>query len=146
MIRSEADEILFRHAGASGAKIFDSVKVNAVEFDTSNGPAMDSHADPALPNPGRPISATYTKKTDGTTGEIKFDYIVDATGRVGLLNTKYLKNRQYNKGLKNVATWAYFKGAGKYGEGTKLENTPFFEALHGMLTHSSVLQFLLTQG
>jgi flavine halogenase len=136
VIRSEADEMIFRHAGKSGAKIFDGVKVNSVDFVSTNGTAngtANGTVNGALLDPGRPVSASYTKKADGTTGVIKFDYIVDASGRAGLLNTKYLKNRHYNKALKNVANWAYFKGAGLYGEGTKRANAPFFEALRGML-------------
>lgn len=145
MIRSEADELIFRHAGKSGAKIFDGVKVNSVEFaplngsanGATNGGAANGTADPALPNPGRPISASYTKKAGGSSGVIKFDYIVDASGRVGLLNTKYLKNRNYNKALKNVANWGYFTGAGRYGVGTSRENAPFFEALRGTFVFCS---------
>lgn len=133
LIRSEADEILFRHAGKSGAKIFDSVRVNSVDFEPSNSTANgSSHL--TLPNPGRPISASYTKNSDGSIGVIKFDYIVDATGRTGLLSTKYLKNRHYTKVLKNIANWAYFKGTGSYAEGTARANTPLFEALQSMLT------------
>ncbi|RDA92753.1 hypothetical protein CP533_1411 [Ophiocordyceps camponoti-saundersi (nom. inval.)] len=32
LVRSESDEMLFRHAGASGAHIFDSIKVDAIEL------------------------------------------------------------------------------------------------------------------
>lgn len=128
--------MIFRHAGASGAKTFDGVKVKSIDFDSSNGTTNgttngtangDAHS--ASQNPGRPISATYTKKADNTSGVIKFDYIVDASGRVGLLNTKYLKNRHYNTTLKNVANWAYFEDAGLYGGGTARSGAPFFEAL-----------------
>lgn len=132
--------MIFRHAEKSGAKTFDNVMVNSVNFVSSNDtPNGGSHS--VLPNPGRPISASYTKKADGTNGVIRFDYIVDASGRVGLLNTKYLKNRHYNKALKNIANWAYFKGAGIYGEGTKRANVPFFEALRGTLTIYYVFPF-----
>ncbi|KAK3324861.1 hypothetical protein B0H66DRAFT_470293 [Apodospora peruviana] len=125
VIRSQADELIFRHAAKCGAKTFEGVKVNSVNFDqpASNGDAKGADS------VGKPVSAVWTRKADGTTGTIKFDYIVDASGRVGLLNTKYLKDRHYNKSLKNVANWAYYKGAGLYGEGTKRANVPFFEAL-----------------
>ncbi|KAI5115888.1 hypothetical protein M0805_004499 [Coniferiporia weirii] len=118
VMRSEADDIFFRHAGKSGAKVFDGVKVTAVSF--------KDNADPAS---ARPISATYARKSDGSTGEITFDYIVDASGRAGIVSTKYLKNRTYNQGLKNVAWWGYWDGAKPYGAGTPRENAPFFEAL-----------------
>ncbi|PSR81494.1 hypothetical protein BD289DRAFT_393427 [Coniella lustricola] len=150
VVRSEGDFLMYKHAGKSGAMIFDGVKVTSVEFAqdedklaTTNGHAnhngnvenADEHSngvtssDSPLPNPGKPVSATWTRKEDSTTGSIKFDYIIDASGRVGILNTKYLKNRHYNTTLKNVANWAYFKEAGIYGEGTKRAGVPIFEAL-----------------
>lgn len=95
VIRSEADEILFRHAEECGAQTFDETKVNSIEFDESNND---------LPV-GRPTSATWSRK-DGSQGTIKFDYLVDASGRAGLLSTRYLKNRKFNQGLKNIANWA----------------------------------------
>ncbi|KAL5048204.1 hypothetical protein BDW71DRAFT_178132 [Aspergillus fruticulosus] len=133
VIRSESDELLFRHAGKSGAAIFDGVKVTDIQFASSNGHSngtVNGNANGTLPNPGRAVSATYVCKADGTTGTIQFDYLVDASGRAGLINTKYLKNRHYNTALKNVANWAYYRNAGRYGDGTKRANSPFFEALH----------------
>ncbi|KAL4980060.1 hypothetical protein BDW66DRAFT_147503 [Aspergillus desertorum] len=56
---------------------------------------------------------------------------VDASGRTGSVNTKYLKNRRYSTALKNVADWAYYRNAGRYGDGTMRANSPFLEALHG---------------
>ena len=47
------------------------------------------------------------------------------------LKTKYMKNRKYNQGLKNVASWAYWSGTGQYAMGTERQNQPFFEALTG---------------
>ena len=85
-------------------------------------------------NPGRPVSAKWVRKEgsatgEPTSGEIKFDYLIDASGRAGIVSTKYLKNRKHNQGLKNVANWGYWKGASKYAEGTSREGAPFFEAL-----------------
>lgn len=154
MIRSEADELIFRHAGKSGAKTFDGVKVNSVEFASTNGGlngltngtndgtpnnTNSDHHDSKYSSPGRPISASYTRKADGTTGTIRFDYIVDASGRVGVLNTKYLKNRHYNTALKNVANWAYYEGTNFYNNDATRRNTPFFEALNGKSTRPFVV-------
>ncbi|KAI8992929.1 FAD/NAD-P-binding domain-containing protein [Trametes punicea] len=77
---------------------------------------------------GRPRSVLYETAFGGR-GEIAFDYLVDASGRAGLLSTKYLKNRRFNASLKNVAVWGYWKNTGMYGKGTARENAPFFEAL-----------------
>lgn len=118
---------MFRHAEENGAKVFDGVKVNSTEFDSSE---VESNGESSQPTIGRPVCATWTSKAGGK-GTIKFDYVVDASGRAGLLSTKYLKNRSYSKALKNVANWAYFSGAGMYGKGTERGGVPFFEALRG---------------
>ena len=39
---------------------------------------------------GRPTKASYTT-TSGVKGSITFDYLVDASGRNGLLSTRYAK-------------------------------------------------------
>ncbi|KAF3933287.1 hypothetical protein ABW20_dc0102475 [Dactylellina cionopaga] len=119
VIRSEADQIIFQHAGAMGAHIFDAVKVTAIQFHVDGG------SDLSL---GRPTSANWTRK-DGKSGTISFDYLVDASGRNGLLSTKYLKNRIFNENLKNIASWGYWKGGRVYAIGTAREGAPFFEAL-----------------
>jgi flavine halogenase len=87
-------------------------------------------ADSELPDPGRPVSASWSRK-DGSSGVVKFDYLIDASGRADLVSTKYLKNRRYNEGLKNVANWGYWKGGGVYVVGTHKEGSPYFEALKG---------------
>lgn len=126
VIRSESDDLIFRHAGKSGASIHDGVKVASINFDDSAGIHVPEGYKVA--NLGRPTSAVWKKK-DGTTGTIKFDYLVDASGRQGLVSTKYMKNRSFNQGLKNVASWAYWKNTDRYAMGTARDNQPFFEAL-----------------
>jgi flavin-dependent dehydrogenase len=116
---------MFKHAGESGAKVFDGVRVNGIDFEPLPGASKDS----AL---GRPVSATWASKGTGTSGTVRFEYLVDATGRAGLVSTKYMKNRRYTQGLKNVANWGYWKGAGSYGVGTPREGDPYFEAIEGM--------------
>lgn len=128
MVRSESDDLIFRHAGKSGAEIFDGVKVESIEFGESSG--IDLPADSKVADLGRPVSATWKGK-DGSTGSVKFDYLVDASGRMGIVSTKYMKNRKYNQGLKNVASWGYWSGTDQYAMGTKRQNQPYFEALTG---------------
>jgi len=137
VIRSESDHLIFKHAGKCGAKTFDGVKVTGLEFKPEAGMNAD------MGGPGRPVSATWSSKA-GTSGQIKFDYVVDASGRAGIVSTKYLKNRSFNQDLKNVASWGYWKGAIQYGVGTPKEGQPFFEALNGMYRQtilSSILQY-----
>ncbi|PYH51723.1 NAD(P)/FAD-dependent oxidoreductase [Aspergillus niger CBS 101883] len=121
VVRSECDDLMFKHASNSGARAFDGVKVTAIEFDPLDESAIDDH-------PGRPVSASWKAK-DGRTGSISFDYLVDASGRAGIASTKYLKSRTYNSYLKNVASWGYWRGATPYGVGTSVEGQPYFEAL-----------------
>lgn len=126
VVRSESDDLLFRHAARSGAKTFDGTKVDAIHFEQYPHEGFDEPAH--LANPGRPVSADWSCK-DGTKGNIKFDYLIDASGRNGIVSTKYLKNRRFNEGLKNLANWTYWKGAKRFNVGQPNENSPFFETL-----------------
>ncbi|KAM3064982.1 hypothetical protein ACMFMG_001190 [Clarireedia jacksonii] len=130
VVRSESDELLFRHAGESGAHIYDDFKVTSVDFVPSGLPPS---TDPEckIPDPGRPTSASWTSK-NGASGVVNFDYLVDASGRQGLISTKYLKNRTMNAGeqLQSIANWGYWTNGGTYGVGTEQEGYPYFEALH----------------
>lgn len=128
VVRSEADHIMFKHAGESGAIVFDGVSVKAVEFLPKEGnPAASNSNQVGL---GRPASATWSRK-DGSSGTVHFEYLVDASGRAGLVSTKYMKNRKFNQGLKNLANWGYWGGVASYGVGTPREGDPYFEALQG---------------
>ena len=135
MVRSEADNLIFQHARKSGAKVFDGVKVTAVEFDHLGD------VDGISPPPGskadklRSIVTSYDRG-GGISGTICSAYLVDASGRAGIVCNKYLKNRTFNRGLKNIASWGYWRGTANYGQGTARANSPYFEALRGM---SSVL-------
>ncbi|RYP63074.1 hypothetical protein DL770_009462 [Monosporascus sp. CRB-9-2] len=126
VVRSESDELMFRHAASSGAKTFDGTKVDSIIFEEFSQEGFTDEK--RLSNPGKPVSANWSRK-DGSSGNIKFEYIVDASGRNGILSTKYMKNRRFNNRLKNIAIWGYWKGAKRYNVGEKNENSPFFEAL-----------------
>ena len=119
-MRSEFDHLILKHASALGAKVHENTKVVSLEFDENN----------------KPVSAVYTTRSSLDTGDtvegtITFQYLVDATGRAGLMSTKYLKNRTFTDSLKNIAVWGYWAGAGSYGEGTTRAGAPWFEALTG---------------
>jgi flavine halogenase len=79
----------------------------------------------------RPISAQWTHGLSSESGTITFDYLVDASGRAGLMSTRYLKNRRFNASLKNVAMWAYWRNTDIYARGAAAEGAPYFEALSG---------------
>ncbi|GLB41449.1 putative FAD-dependent small molecule halogenase [Lyophyllum shimeji] len=110
VIRSEFDELLLRHASACGVKVFEGLNVTELKFCGE-----------------RPTSAVYDAP-GGKSRSISFEYLVDASGRTGIMSTKYLRNRRFNKSLRNMAFWGYWKGGGRYSPGTKRENAPWFEA------------------
>ncbi|KAG1762096.1 putative halogenase [Suillus occidentalis] len=112
VIRSEFDNLLFHHASNSGANVFDNTRVTEFQFEGE-----------------RPVSANWRNAITGVEGRISFSYLVDASGRNGIMSTKYLKNRRYNKALNNVACWGYWDGTGSYMPGTTRQNAIFVEAL-----------------
>ncbi|KAJ6562743.1 putative halogenase [Mycena vulgaris] len=114
VVRSEFDEILLRHAAESGACVREGVQVTGINFSSDVIK--------------QPISAEW-KSDRGGKGEVRFKWLVDASGRTGIMSTKYLKNRKFNQALKNIAFWGYWTGAGMYEPGTRRENAPWFEAL-----------------
>ncbi|KAK7691668.1 hypothetical protein QCA50_005067 [Cerrena zonata] len=125
--RSTFDEILLRHAQENGVKVFEGVRVTSIDFVDSPS-KTDDISNEDWKDVGRPVRASYV--TDqGEAGEIEFDYLIDASGRAGVMSTKYLKNRRYNDSLKNVAIWGYWQDTDMYGRDTPRENAPFFEAL-----------------
>lgn len=117
------------HARSCGASVYELTRVTCLKFSETD--------------PSRPISASWkhtpstrsttkTEKNSPITGSTTFDYLIDATGRTGIISTRYLKNRYFNEALKNIAVWGYWEGAGSYGAGTERAGAPWFEALTGL--------------
>ncbi|KAJ7715075.1 putative halogenase [Mycena metata] len=111
--RADFDEILLRNASENGVHVLEGVSVNSIKF--------------AVENDKKPVSAAWKSDT-GATGEVKFKWLVDASGRNGIISTKYLKNRKFNQALRSVAFWGYWTGAGMYAPGTSRENATWLEA------------------
>jgi flavin-dependent dehydrogenase len=96
VVRSEFDQLLLEHARSQGVNVFEGVQVRELLFED-----------------GRPRRATWEQVVDGhASGEISFDYLIDASGRAGLIAVRYLKNRHYHEAFQNVALWGYWTGAG----------------------------------
>src|SRR6266704_2165529 len=97
VIRSEFDHLLLEHAKTQGVKVYEGTDIRRLNFDGE-----------------RPRSAIWAQ-VDGEkqTGEISFDYLIDASGRTGVMAMRYLKNRHYHDSFQNVAIWGYWKGAGR---------------------------------
>lgn len=131
------------HARTSGASVYELTKVTSISFCStdSSKPVSVTWTHTPLPTPISPPSSPSTSNTDkpsqgqdgplSITGTTTFDYLIDATGRAGIMSTQYLKNRYFNVSLKNVAFWGYWVDVGSYGVGTSRHGAPWFEALTG---------------
>jgi flavin-dependent dehydrogenase len=97
VVRSEFDQLMLEHAKSQGVKVFEGTEIRSLSFDGD-----------------RPRSATWSQVVGGSdTGEISFDYLVDASGRAGVIAMHYLKNRRYHNAFQNVAIWGYWTGTGR---------------------------------
>lgn len=97
VIRSEFDQQLLEHAKSQGVKVFEGVEVRELMFDGE-----------------RPTAARWHRAEEaagGAEGKIDFDILIDASGRSGIMATRYLKNRRFHQIFRNVAVWAYWEGA-----------------------------------
>jgi flavin-dependent dehydrogenase len=95
VVRSEFDHLLLEHAKSQGVKVYEGTEIRKFTFDGD-----------------RPKSASWAQLDgDKKTGEITFDFLVDATGRAGIMAMRYLKNRHYHESFQNVAIWGYWQGA-----------------------------------
>ena len=127
------------HARTTGASVYEQTKVTSVSFsDTDPGKPISvtwTHtplSSPLTP-PASPVISSQTLPCQTITGSTTFTYLVDATGRAGIMSTKYLKNRNFTQSLKNIAVWGYWKNVGSYGVGTPRQGAPWSEALTGMI-------------
>lgn len=94
--RSRFDHLLLRHARSQGAAVHEGVEVQSLDFDET----------------GRPCRAHWVRRDDpGVSGVIAFDYLIDASGRNGIMASRYLRNRKYHRVFQNVALWGYWEGA-----------------------------------
>lgn len=93
VVRAEFDHLLLEHAKSQGVAVFEETTISRFAFEGE-----------------RPRSATWSRP-NGESGEIAFDYLIDASGRAGLLATRYLKNRHFHEAFQNVALWGYWEDA-----------------------------------
>ncbi|KAF8895697.1 hypothetical protein CPB84DRAFT_1258377 [Gymnopilus junonius] len=139
--------MLLNHARSTGVSVYEQTKVESISFSSVNSEMPISvswaHTPPPCP-PSPPASPTDSKfsgffppnfpinRTHDSGlihGVTKFAYLIDATGRAGIMSTQYLKNRHFNASLKNIAVWGYWRNVGKYGSGSSRYGAPWFEAL-----------------
>ncbi len=95
VLRAEFDHLLLTNAEKQGVTVLQGASVEDLLFDDL-----------------RPIEATISPVGDGCHSErVKFDFLVDASGRSGILATHYLKTRRYHEAFRNIALWNYWSGA-----------------------------------
>ncbi|MCX4241505.1 tryptophan 7-halogenase [Paraliomyxa miuraensis] len=113
VIRSEFDHLLLQYAAEMGAQVFERTAVTGVDFEGD-----------------RPVRARWQQQ-GGSSGELEFEYVIDASGLSGLLSTKVLHNRKFQPAFANVAVGSYWKGYDEYvaPDGTPQEGRFFMEAL-----------------
>ncbi|KAJ3861983.1 hypothetical protein EV359DRAFT_83772 [Lentinula novae-zelandiae] len=131
VVRSEFDELLLNHARSCGASVFEQTKATAVKFEYANdsGIKKPTSVSWALTPPGKGQASCKDTSNTAIRGTTSFKYLIDTSGRAGLMSTKYLNNRHFNQALKNIAIWGYWENVGSYGVGTPREGAPYFEAL-----------------
>ncbi len=101
VVRSEFDQILLDHARSLGARVHERTSIREVEFEA-----------------GRPVAARWSPAGDSAAGgRITFDYLVDASGRSGVLSARHFKNRRVHEMFRNVACWTYWRGASRLNKG-----------------------------
>jgi flavin-dependent dehydrogenase len=97
--RADFDKILLDHAREEGVQAFEGHRVCDIQF------AGD-----------RALAARW-ENSDGRSGELEFDYLIDASGRTGLLARKHFANRRMHDVFRNIGVWSYWKNAADIHEG-----------------------------
>ncbi|WP_330230391.1 FAD-dependent oxidoreductase [Nocardia sp. NBC_00508] len=92
--RAAFDDILLRNAAKQGAEIIEQATVTNVVFDGD-----------------RPTAVEWTGPDDDQTRTTEFDFLVDASGRAGLLAKRHFDMRRQHKAFRNTAIWSYWTGA-----------------------------------
>ena len=98
--RAEFDHLLLDNAREQGAQVYEGARVRRVLF---------TH--------GRPTGLEWST-ADGDPVTEHADFVIDASGRSGILSTQYNKDRKAPDVFRNVAMWGYWRG------GTTLPGSP----------------------
>jgi flavin-dependent dehydrogenase len=95
--RGAFDKLLLDHTRECGAHVFEGVKAVSLSWKECDGKQ-------------RPVSCKWSSDNDVDSGEIEFDYLIDASGRRGVIETSYLNSRRNHSIFQNIAVWGYWKG------------------------------------
>lgn len=99
VVRSEFDKLLLDHSASQGVDVREGLEVTEIEF------------------VGERPCAVHFVDSEGREGRGSFEILVDASGRQGLMATRYLRNRQFHEAFRNVAVWGYWKNARRLDRG-----------------------------
>jgi flavin-dependent dehydrogenase len=91
--RDAYDEILLRNAAEQGAVVVEGATVEQVQFES-----------------GRAVAARWADDS-GTRHAVEFDFLVDASGRTGVLANRHFAMRSSHDQFQNVGIWGYWRGA-----------------------------------
>lgn len=97
--RADFDQVLLAHVATQGVDVTQGARVTSVTFDGD-----------------RAVGAQWA--LNGGRHAADFDFVVDASGRAGVLCARHFKNRQPHDIFRNVAIWGYYQG------GSLLPGTP----------------------
>lgn len=114
--RADFDQMLLQHAASQGVKVCEGIEVQSLTFD-GDRPRAATWVRQAATGTGNGNGSGSDQGDGAERGEIAFDYLVDASGRAGVMATKYLQNRKYHKIFQNVAIWAYWKDTDRMATG-----------------------------
>jgi flavin-dependent dehydrogenase len=98
--RAEFDHLLLTHARDLGVNVIEDVRVQELIFEGD-----------------RPYRALCRPNKGLESQSIDFDFLVDASGRSGLISTQYLNNRSFHEIFKNVAIWGYWVDSERLPDG-----------------------------
>ncbi|CAG9238136.1 Putative halogenase [Burkholderia gladioli] len=92
--RATYDDILLRNASRQGVEVVEGATVKRILFEGA-----------------RAVAAQWMRAGEGELHTVEFDYVIDASGRHGLLSQQHFDMRQQHEVFRNVAVWSYWSGA-----------------------------------
>jgi flavin-dependent dehydrogenase len=95
VVRPDFDKILLDNARANGVDVCEETAARDVIFDGDT-----------------PQAVLYSDKSDRELKTITFDYLIDASGRAGVISRQF-KSRRFHEIFRNVAVWGYWEGVKK---------------------------------
>jgi flavin-dependent dehydrogenase len=92
--RAQYDDILLRNAEKQGATVIEGATVKRIIFEND-----------------RAVAAEWVRRDASEIQTVRFDHVIDASGRHGLLAQHHFDMRQQHEVFQNVAMWSYWTGA-----------------------------------